>query len=237
MFIGLPCQVAALRNVFGKHPRLVLIDVVCHGVVNQRYLDQHIAFIEQKYQKKAKVLSFRDPDYQTFNYYLTCIDEHGSIFYAKRTMHGDRYQYGYHRMIAYRENCYRCKYASSERLSDITLSDYKGLGSMAPCSFDEKSVSSVIVHTEKGNRLFQDVIEQGRVFVEKRPTNEPIKGDPQLQYPSQKGTGRKVFEKVIRWTKGDFEKTMSCVITVDQLVSKIRWGKGLLRKVKRKVIK
>lgn len=31
VFIGLPCQVAALKNIFHENENLILVDVVCHG--------------------------------------------------------------------------------------------------------------------------------------------------------------------------------------------------------------
>ena len=59
----------------------------------------------------------------------------------ENVLENDFYQEAYHDGIAYRENCYHCKFAKSKRISDITLSDYKGLGTMAPCAFSaQKSI-------------------------------------------------------------------------------------------------
>jgi hypothetical protein len=61
-------------------------------------------------------------------------------------------------MISYRENCYHCIFAQKQRISDLTLSDYKGLGRMAPCDFNNLKVSSVLVNTEKGDEFLNELI-------------------------------------------------------------------------------
>ena len=53
VFIGLPCHVAAVKNIFGcDNPNLICIDLVCHGVVPERYLREHITRIKNIDKKK-----------------------------------------------------------------------------------------------------------------------------------------------------------------------------------------
>lgn len=57
-------------------------------------------------------------------------------------------------MISYRENCYHCQFARQHRISDITISDYKGLGKYAPSNIiDNRQVSCILVNTDKGKTL------------------------------------------------------------------------------------
>ena len=58
---------------------------------------------------------------------------------------------------AYRECCYRCKYASLERITDITIGDYWGIEEEHPSFFSSKGVSSVLINTKKGSELFNVV--------------------------------------------------------------------------------
>lgn len=46
VFIGLPCQVVALRKLFHDDENLLLIEVVCHGTTPLSYLRQHIHYLE-----------------------------------------------------------------------------------------------------------------------------------------------------------------------------------------------
>lgn len=212
VFIGLPCQVAALRKSFNDHENLLLIEVVCHGTTPLSYLRQHIRYLESCEGQQAKRMSFRDPDTYTYTFTFTLYNAAGERFYAKRTKDGDTYQYGYHRSISYRENCYHCHFARRQRISDITLSDYNGLGKMAPCDYTQRKVSSVLCDTAKGLSFIDEFLKIGKVHADVRPTEEPIAGDPRLRKTNDKSKARKDFEKSINFYKGDFERTMREVI-------------------------
>lgn len=84
-------------------------------------------------------LTFRDPAKGTENFALSLYDEKMFVLFLRKFE--DIYQFAYHCMVAYRENCYHCCYANSNRVSDITLSDYKGLGACSPCKFLEKKLA------------------------------------------------------------------------------------------------
>ncbi len=139
-------------------------------------------------------MSFRDPETHTNTFTLYNAD--GQRFYAKRTKDGDTYQYGYHRSISYRENCYHCQFARRHRVADITLSDYKGLGKMASCDYTQQKVSCVLNNTTRGISFIGKFIESGRVHADLRPCKEPIAGDPRFREPSPKNKARLDFEKL-----------------------------------------
>lgn len=212
LVIGLPCQIAAIKTIFKNYDNLYLIDVVCHGTTPYSYLKQHIKALEKEYGNKADKMSFRDAERKTYTFTFTLYDESGKCFYAKRTKDGDTYQVGYHRTISYRENCYHCKYAKTQRISDLTLSDYKGLGTVARWDMDKTEVSCVLANTEKGRHLMDKLLEEKRIVAHRRPVEEPVNADPQLQHPSKKSKAREDFEKNIRRNNGDFETTMNIVI-------------------------
>jgi len=229
LMIGLPCQIAAVKNLFPDRKNLVLVDVVCHGVTPYSYLRQHIEALENAWGEKTAHMSFRDAVIGTPLFVFTLYNHQDNRFYAKRTKDGDTYQYGYHRMISYRENCYHCIYANMQRVSDITLSDYKGLGKMAPCDFTQQKVSSVLVHSERGAEFIRKLITEGRIFAEERPLMEPIQGDLQLQHPSEKKKTRKDFECFINKYNGDFERAMQDVIRREQHRQKLQTVRKVLR--------
>lgn len=241
VFIGLPCQVAALRKLYNDHENLLLIEVVCHGTTPLSYLRQHIHYLESCEGQQAKRMSFRDPDTYTYTYTFTLYNEAGERFYAKRTKDGDTYQYGYHRSISYRENCYHCHFARRQRISDITLSDYNGLGKMAPCDYTQHKVSSVLCNTAKGLSFIDEFLKNGKVYADVRPTEEPIAGDPRLRAATPKSKAREDFEEAIVKHNFDFESTMSEVIRKDmrrkQINYLIQLPNKILRKFKKMITK
>ncbi|MBR4226414.1 MAG: Coenzyme F420 hydrogenase/dehydrogenase, beta subunit C-terminal domain [Candidatus Methanomethylophilaceae archaeon] len=60
LFVGLPCQVQAVRNVFGENERLFTADIICNGMpsegVYRRYLE------ELSREKRVAGLQFRSSD-------------------------------------------------------------------------------------------------------------------------------------------------------------------------------
>ena len=234
--IGLPCQIAAIRKIFKDNPNLLLMDVVCHGITPSDYLNQHIRKLSTEANRVAVRMSFRDPVTYTYTFTFTLYDAAGECFYAKRTKDGDTYQYGYHRSISYRENCYHCAFARTERASDVTLSDYNGLGKLAPCSFSARKVSSVLIHTEEGNRFINELIKENRIVAEERPLQEPILGDERLRHPSKKTQARKDFERLILLYNGDFEKAMNALMPSAIRRERLRKILSLPKRVVNKII-
>lgn len=220
VYIGLPCQVAALRKIFKENDNLLLVEIVCHGTAPFAYLKEHIQFIENAKGDKAVRMSFRDPNTYTYTFTFTLYNKDGVRFYAETPRKSDTYQYAYHSTISYRENCYHCHFARNKRIADITLSDYKGLGRLAPCSYGETNVSSVLVNTEKGKLFFESLLAEHKIHADVRPTNEPIEGDPQLRQPSMKGAARLDFEQLIKHC--GFEQTMQIVMKKDKRRKKFR---------------
>lgn len=239
--IGLPCQVAALRKIFRDHENLLLMDVVCHGTTPHDYLMQHIRTLERNSGEKAVRMSFRDPETYTYTHTFTLYNSDNQRFYAQRTKDGDTYQFGYHRTVTYRENCYHCHFARDKRISDVTLSDYKGLGKKAPCSFNAIKVSSVLINTPKGETFIKKLIGGHHIFAEERPVREPIEGDLQLRQPSQKKSARFDFERLIVQNHGDFEKTMIEVIKLHERretrMKILNFPRRVLSKIKRTLLR
>lgn len=212
LFVGLPCQAAAIRKLFPKKEKLLVVDLVCHGIMPHAYLRQHVDALCRTLGIQADRMSFRDPERGTQTYTFTLYDASGTLAYAQRTKDGDTYQVGYHQRMAYRENCYHCRYARTSRTSDLTLSDYKGLGSLAAWEGETEQVSCVLVHTERGQELIDQLMAQGRIEARERPLQEPISHDTQLQHPTEKSEAQREFQQFIRETGGDFEKAMERVL-------------------------
>ena len=58
LFIGLPCQVAAVKNYFEDEDNLYTIDLICHGTPSAKLLEGYL--LEKGYQlSKFKNISFR----------------------------------------------------------------------------------------------------------------------------------------------------------------------------------
>lgn len=233
LVIGLPCQIAAIRKIFHNNENLFLVDVVCHGTTPYNYLLQHIHTLEAEYGQKAVRMSFRDPDTYTYTYTFTLYNAKGQRFCERTIQEGDAYQVGYHRKITYRENCYHCYYAKSQRVSDLTIADYHGLGRCEPCGFSDKNVSLILVNDSKGNAILNKLQNSGSIIAHERPLEEPVKGEPQLRHPSPKTLNRKDFEKLYN---GNFAQTMEIILRRYYRRERIKKLKENAKKTLKKII-
>ena len=235
---GLPCQIAALKKILMKdYENLYTIDLICHGVCSGEYLKQHIKNIENNERKKATKIYFRNPDFDTDKYHFT-LENEKNIFYNKKVNENDCYQIGYHKAITYRENCYNCKYADINRVSDITAGDYWGLGKEIPFEYDTKNVSLVFANTKKGENMLKELEEKNYITLVERPIEESIKVQSQLNRPSIKTKKHDKFMKNYIKYK-DFEKVAKKSMKIDLICNKYKLV-GIqknIRRIKRLFIK
>ena len=227
LFIGVPCQVAGLYGFLKKrYNNLVTVDIVCHGMPPATYLKQHIESIENKKDEHTSELYFRDPKYHTNSFTFTLRNKEGKEFYNKKVLSTDNYQLGYHRALIYRENCYHCRYARRERISDLTISDFFGLGRFAPCNFEKNNISCVTPNTSVG----LDIIQSIDVILKDRPMEEAFNVEKQLQHPSSKHLQREKFEKEYKMSKS-YNKAATKALKKEKVICFIARVNKILRTI------
>lgn len=201
-FVGLPCHVAALRTYLGKqydNDNLLTADILCHGVVNEDYLFQYIKHIEIIKKRKAVNITFRDPadGTESFMFALRETKKNGEDthtdkpFYRENHYGTNLYYIGYMDELQYRENCYHCRYARLERVSDLTFGDFDGLGRDKPFNFWNRQVSLCLVNSERGEAYLNKVADD--LFMEERNIEEAVKPQKQLKAPAKGHPERKLF--------------------------------------------
>lgn len=178
LFIGTPCQIAGLKSFLEEeHEKLLTIDLLCHGVSPVSYFHEEINYLKQKYKiKKITNIRFRGNDDD--NTKMTLFDRLIGRYYSnnfrfslwntdidgnpKRVYCGDStenfYLAGFLKGITLRENCYTCLYARPERVADITLGDFIGLGKNELLKYKKENASVVLTNTQKGLNFYSSMI-------------------------------------------------------------------------------
>ncbi len=179
LFIGLPCQVAALKNFVGTDlsGNLYTIDLICHGTPSPRLLD---IFLKQYGLTllKLKDIKFRvKAKFQIYGDYKEIITKGVS----------DRYSIAFLNALTYTENCYSCSYAKKKRVSDVTLGD--SWESELAIDEQKKGISLILSQTEKGKKL----LKMANLHLESVDLEKAIANNHQLEYPSFKPIGREKF--------------------------------------------
>lgn len=178
LFVGLPCQVAALYNYIPQklQTKLYTVDLICHGTPSaklfERYLKQNgvgLACLEEvKFRQKA-VMG------------LKC---DGKAVAAPGTV--DRWLLSFLNAMNYTGHCYRCQYAEPERVADVTLGDNWGteMASQMP-----KGVSLILAQTEKGQAL----LEAAQLTLHPVDREKALTSNGNLRRPSVAPQGREAF--------------------------------------------
>ena len=111
-------------------------------------LTKYKEYIENKYNGRIEEISFRNKEKRGWGLNLKIKLDNGKII--RKFAYIDPYYKAFVNGDIYRECCYNCKYANSNRVGDITLADYWGVANVHPEFYDGKGVSAVIVNNQKG---------------------------------------------------------------------------------------
>ena len=141
LFIGLPCQVAAVKKIVGNNQYLYTVDLICHGTPSANLLSLYLNECGHSINKLEDI-SFRSNN----EFFLSA----NSKRITPKSVY-DKYTYAFLNGLTYTENCYCCPYATLHRVSDITLGD--SWGSTLPNDEVDKGVSLVLCMSEKGEEL------------------------------------------------------------------------------------
>lgn len=193
IFIGTPCQIQGLNKYLEikniNKSNLITVDLVCHGVPSQQYLTNYINYLEKKYKCKATNVSFRDSE----KYIFKLLDKNKIIVSIPNTK--DLYLKAFGLSMIQRESCLECKYASPNRVSDITIGDFWGIQNDSKINNEEKEkgISLVLINTEKGKSFFENCT--SNIFYEERNIEEAINGNAHLRRTSPKNKFRIKFRE------------------------------------------
>lgn len=160
LFVGTPCQCNALLNCFPKTPdNLVVVDFACHGVPSQDFFDKCLRFYEEK--KKCKVLSYsfrhKPKRYSSPQNYTMVYEKNGMVQRTDGMYYEEPFYYAFQKRISLRESCYSCKWANTQRVSDLTLADFWGVENVTNRWDRTDTPSLIICNTAKGQKLFDKI--------------------------------------------------------------------------------
>ena len=146
---GVPCQIAAIKAYFGgKYDNLYTCDLICHGVQSPQIFREYVASLEKKYGAKVVDLKFRDKTHgwKKSNVKVRLADGREIVM--------TRDECDYFKYFNYlRRSCYNCRFRGFNNRSDVTVGDYWGIESLTDRFSDDRGVSILLCHTQKGNEL------------------------------------------------------------------------------------
>lgn len=196
VFSGTPCQTAGLKaflDLKGQEAdRLLLVDIVCHGVPSPEFFadcmewefrGSHLDEVRFRDKREGWGCGGGTTATTTTPILHRLVTRNRAFspetsYYYKRFLSGD----------VYRESCYRCPYAGGRRPGDVTLGDFWGIDHDDAGMDPRWGISLVIANSAKGEEALR-IVKEGSRWVE-RPIEEAIAGNDQLRHPTPRTAAR-----------------------------------------------
>lgn len=156
LFTGVACQIAGLKRYLKTdYENLVCVDVICCAVGSPKIWREYLKNFFPNLH--INLVNFRDKC-SGWNSSTMKI-KNGEQEYAC-CIYKDLYFKSLRNNVFSRPACGTCKFKNKNRISDITIADCWGYQKIAPEMNDNRGLSSVIVHTEKGEKILNSVHKQ-----------------------------------------------------------------------------
>lgn len=153
LFVGTPCQVAAVKLYLNNEDNLYTCGLICEGVPSNKVWDKYVEYLQNKYKGKILEADFRCKDklgWQT--------PEAKYVFDNKKirrtlSFNYDLYVAGFLEGLYYRKSCNNCQYKENGHNADVIIGDLWGADKQKLEKTNNKGISVLIVNTNKGKTL------------------------------------------------------------------------------------
>ena len=231
LFSGTPCQVAGLKQYLKKdYPNLLCVDIVCHGVANQKIYSFYLDYLERKHNSIITGLSFRDKTRSWRNSDIVIRFENGDELRERGSV--NPFLRGFIANLFIRDTCTTCKYKKFMSKSDLTLGDFWGNTELDNYPNDDIGTSIVAIHTQKGDNTFKQIISKLKDVKEVNENagylfNESYK-KPAVQHPKSTVFFDQYLEK-------DFDSFVTSLLVETPKEESL--GKNVIIKLKRVLVR
>lgn len=189
LFIGLPCEVAGLKNFLMKeYSNLYTCALICMGPTSQKVGSEYIEYFENEYKSRIKDFNVRSkingwgpPNHIRIKF------ENGQEYVKpfNETEYGNAFQ------ILSKPACTNCKFKINNTYADISIGDYWGIEKEDKI-YNKYGVSIIFIHNSKLNRIINELKEFERVEIEYEAA---IKNNEMIT------SSRKIDKRRIRYAK------------------------------------
>ncbi len=193
LFSGTPCQIAGLKSYLNKdYENLIAIDLVCHGTPSPLVLEKYKKEFMQDKKDKGEILNinfrFKKKGW-TPQYYITSIRTTNKTYNIPNK--DDEYMQSFQNNLSFNDSCCDCQFSRIPRISDITIGDFWGVNEFDKSLNDEKGTSIVILNSQKGELLFNELKNRG--IYKNVPFEDATKYNYNIIHSSTQHKNRKLF--------------------------------------------
>lgn len=164
LFSGTPCQIAGLKRYLGKeYEKLLTIDLLCHGVPSPKiwetYMERTLRALKAKDVKDIRFRIKREDLSAPLNFFFFFffLDEN-NVWQEFCEYCYDNLYFSYFMRHIFRSSCYKCPFRLMETsYADFTIGDCWNCEINHPNMFDNKGISTIILHTLKAQDVYTQI--------------------------------------------------------------------------------
>ena len=188
-FTGCPCQIAGLYSYLGKkYKNLITADLICHSSTS---IKAYRLFLNEFSENKDILkVNFRDKNFYEWSTPQVVYLKDGTV--KKNAWNEGGWNKSFLEGYVCRDSCFVCRYATIQRIGDLTLGDCWQVHRINPTFDDRLGTSLVLVNTSKGQLIF-DNIRNKMKLCEKIPLKEIRKYNGALNKPCSRSPYRALF--------------------------------------------
>jgi len=149
LYIGTPCQIAALKKFLHKsYDNLLTADFICHGVPSPKVWEYYL-----KSFKSITDVCFRNKS-EGWKRFHVIIKERDKVL--SEPFYNNAYMQAFLGDMILRPSCYSCPARRGKSGSDITMGDHWAISTTYPKFDDDKGTSLILINTEKGKSFWDN---------------------------------------------------------------------------------
>jgi coenzyme F420-reducing hydrogenase beta subunit len=194
LFTGLPCDIGGLKYYLNQdYENLYTCELICHGPTAQIVQKKYIDYLERKMKSNIIGFNSRYNMNGTERPYIRAEFENGKCYL--KPLWDTEYGYGF--AVYNRNSCYQCNFKGNNRLADISVGD----SWRAKETFgDNKGVSVIYAHTDKGLKLVSKIGESDKFQIEYLDYKTIKKDNPAIYESLPPNDERKRYSRNINKT-------------------------------------
>jgi coenzyme F420-reducing hydrogenase beta subunit len=158
LYIGTPCQSAGLISYLSrKFDNLITVDLVCRSIPSPVLWRCYLDWQQERFASPISRVTCRTKAYGYHSGALEIEFANGKRYRGSNRV--DYYMKSFHGDICSRPSCYDCKFKTKHHCTDFTAFDCwrPQLVTDPPLTDDDRGYTNVLIHTEKGRRLMDEM--------------------------------------------------------------------------------
>lgn len=234
-YSGTPCQIEGLKRFLKKdYKNLITVDVVCHAVPSPLVWHKYLEMQWERFGDDISNIMFRDKHYGYKYSTMTIKGKDGRVLYTYG-IDTDPMLRAFFSNICDRPSCYDCRFKKRYRMSDFTIWDCYTVNDFDKSLDDDKGTTRVLIHSEKGKKIFEQVKSNLRTTQVK--PDDLIAGVKEMFYSVESNLKREEFFKDANRMGGEalFRKYFpeTIMVKIERTVRIVCYKTGIYSRMKK----